>query len=1270
MRSMRWLTLVMASVMTGLCLSAPASAQNVEAPEGDVPAVLATAQDSDASVEDILRELMNEGNMLGGATGACCVCNGELEGCLETDAAGCLIVGGTFFEGVDCDDDPCQAINGSCCLPDDLVCPLDGANRPETVSREMCEAMGGTFVGRCRDCVDLAQEDPLCDIDGVCTFADGTCEILPFAMCNDAGGLYRGFIFQDDVEDDCSSYDHTGACCLSDGSIVQATEYECRRDGGLFQGYGVSNGAADCLIEVQVRHFSERAAQEGAEFGLKNFPDLGPDPSVGSPDFARSGFFAFDDDGGLRVLEKVTITQNGRAIFISSFENSQDTAQAAIREITNLGLRLDSQGFVPPFTIDSIDIKKGDLTGNEFTLCNSAVDPFDVCIFPATVLPNDAAGVPGIGTGEGMLEQVAPAIDPMFVGAGPIEFVARGAIEVSNGAGKFTFSNRGSVEGIVTVEYQFGLLGACCFCDGSCMILSEEDCLAMDGVYQGDGAACEDVECPILGACCLCTGECVDGVTQLECENELGGDFTAYTDPENCTLCDGDIVCEIFGACCLCTGECIENVTETECLNGLNGKTWTPYTDADNCTLCDEPDFVCPPLGACCFCTGECIEDTTEDECESDDGIWTPYTDSDDCILCDEIVCEPLGACCYCTGECEEGLTQIECESGNGEWTPYTDRENCDLCDEIECEPLGACCFCDGSDVVVCEDGLTEGECMALGGLFTVYTDRENCDLCDEITCPQIGACCLCDGTCVDTTQDECENELGGVYQGDCTACNDPGLVCEPFGYCCLLDGTCENTTQSQCDDLGGCFRECVFCEDASVSCEPGACCIGEECEFIPEICCDDFGGVFKGVGVPCEPNPCVVNCRGGCEEKGSLLVFSKIDLRFDASGELLQDTWLQIVNDYPQDVRVQLYFVNGDDPIFDAEGNLLEPGWNSFDNEIELTQDQTIAWSSANGGPVSPFTNLDPGTPPGRPVGDGSGEYMLRGFMLAWAIDFDGSEKDEIRWNHLAGTGTLIRYNEGGRAWEYNACAFQVPASIVGHGEFTGTPGTLFLDGSEYCGPGNVLMQTFQASGSTAYSGPFGGPDVVSDTDITLHPLNTDLTREGVPATTKAEYLIWNENEVKFSNTFRCIYCWDQTFISQYDQPNSFELLTLQTNFGKFRVDGKEGPQCTVLLPDGTELIAAEEPMVGLRAQHLFFGSVPAGPGSESAAAGVNMRWLGSEPAIIRYKVIDEPPQEGPAGGGDKPENPFEAAEMLFEDIADAIENMRREQRDRRIGN
>ncbi|MCP3903222.1 MAG: hypothetical protein GY715_06250 [Planctomycetes bacterium] len=234
---------------------------------------------------------------------------------------------------------------------------------------------------------------------------------------------------------------------------------------------------------------------------------------------------------------------------------------------------------------------------------------------------------------------------------------------------------------------------------------------------------------------------------------------------------------------------------------------------------------------------------------------------------------------------------------------------------------------------------------------------------------------------------------------------------------------------------------------------------------------------------VPVSDSPCPPPPRPSTAEKGSLLLFSKIDLRWDAAGGLLQDTFLSFTNDYPGDVRVQMYFINGDPPLPANGGERAHPGWNKVDNGVLLTGDQPTYWSALSGlpgpsgGGLAPFTVLDPGFPPGRPAPDGG--RMLRGYLIAWAV---AADSEEIRWNHLSGSGTIVNYADGS-AWEYGALSYAAVAP-VGNGNKTGSPGVLNLDSVEYAHSYDLLLMNFQAVGSSAFSGP---RQVLLDTDITL---------------------------------------------------------------------------------------------------------------------------------------------------------------------------------------
>jgi hypothetical protein len=379
--------------------------------------------------------------------------------------------------------------------------------------------------------------------------------------------------------------------------------------------------------------------------------------------------------------------------------------------------------------------------------------------------------------------------------------------------------------------------------------------------------------------------------------------------------------------------------------------------------------------------------------------------------------------------------------------------------------------------------------------------------------------------------------------------------------------------------------------------------------------------------------NPTFGDDRASTSKKGSLLIYPKVELRWAFSPEantffLTQDTVLTITNDFPEDVDVQYYFINGDpqlDPVFTGSPPILvergHPGWNNVDCQNPLTGDQSVYWSAFTGLPAGcqPFTALDPGSPPGRPDPDGGSDRVLRGFVMAWAVNDAG---EEIRWNHLSGTATLINYAQAA-AWEYNAYAYRALTTAAQGSPSDATPGELSMDGIEYDLNYDELILDFFAEGSFAFSSAAAGVTVINITDLTLAIVNVDLQQGGFPRSTKAVADIWNSNEVRFSGTERCITCWDQTLLSLFTffgPGNHFLLANLQSDKGKARIDGDASTIC----PGSTA-----EALVGAEAKFLFFVNT-----GGAAAAGSTLVGQGEDDtARILYDII-EPPDEAEQGG------------------------------------
>ncbi|MCP4593103.1 MAG: hypothetical protein GY842_20400, partial [bacterium] len=248
-----------------------------------------------------------------------------------------------------------------------------------------------------------------------------------------------------------------------------------------------------------------------------------------------------------------------------------------------------------------------------------------------------------------------------------------------------------------------------------------------------------------------------------------------------------------------------------------------------------------------------------------------------------------------------------------------------------------------------------------------------------------------------------------------------------------------------------------------------------------------------------------LTDVRGGITQKGSLIVFPKVELRWrfiENQWTLIQDTFLDLTNDNEDEVDVLIYYVNGDEPMAATNGEREHRGCNFEPISKTLTGNQPAYWSAYTGMPgpdgtsMPSWTLLDPGPAdqPGRPANDGSNDRVLRGYVLVWAVDDFGDGDREISWNHLKGDALLINYVDL-TAWEYNTWAFQSVDPAVQLGEATGTPGTLLLDGEEYeIVPGQLLLD-FYASGTVLpFNQQQGWSVKVVDTDLTLLPMLQDL--------------------------------------------------------------------------------------------------------------------------------------------------------------------------------
>ncbi len=146
-------------------------------------------------------------------------------------------------------------------------------------------------------------------------------------------------------------------------------------------------------------------------------------------------------------------------------------------------------------------------------------------------------------------------------------------------------------------DESFGLWGACCLPDGTCVMEYATLCYAnYEGIFVG--GECSENPCPDpIGACCnVSGGSACETYTEFDCES-VGGYWQGGATECETSICES----EARGACCLPYGGCEPYLTYQECeyehnddgMGGFDPNNWSPYT------TCEESDCspTCNPNG-------------------------------------------------------------------------------------------------------------------------------------------------------------------------------------------------------------------------------------------------------------------------------------------------------------------------------------------------------------------------------------------------------------------------------------------------------------------------------------------------------------------------------------------------------------------------------------------------------------------------------------------------------------------------------------------------
>ena len=275
--------------------------------------------------------------------------------------------------------------------------------------------------------------------------------------------------------------------------------------------------------------------------------------------------------------------------------------------------------------------------------------------------------------------------------------------------------------------------------------------------------------------------------------------------------------------------------------------------------------------------------------------------------------------------------------------------------------------------------------------------------------------------------------------------------------------------------------------------------------------------------------------------QKGSLLVWPKIVV--DRIGAVITaDTVVTIANDYTALVDVKCYW--------------MDEYQNIQDFAFRITKNQVV-WFRASDG-----MGMEGSKEVFVPPFDGS-----RGELKCWAVNVAGDK--QISWNHLFGTATIYDYRAG-EAWEYSTWNFA--ARAVDRNEPVGTGGELLLTGADggYDACPEYLLGTFVAKRDKIVLVDGVEP---YRSDLTLVPCKQDLRQDRIPTYTKAQFDIWNEDEVKSTGAYMCLKCWLETTLEPipvssagrgtYRNFDKFGIASLHTDLGFFRVTGVFSTAC-----------------------------------------------------------------------------------------------------------
>jgi len=340
--------------------------------------------------------------------------------------------------------------------------------------------------------------------------------------------------------------------------------------------------------------------------------------------------------------------------------------------------------------------------------------------------------------------------------------------------------------------------------------------------------------------------------------------------------------------------------------------------------------------------------------------------------------------------------------------------------------------------------------------------------------------------------------------------------------------------------------------------------------------------------------------------QKGSLLIFPLIDVRTTDTATTIID----ISNDSNRGTEVNCYYINDHKARVDFSFGVSPKGTVSWD---VLTHSGGIA-------------------PPAWPVG---GSFLQgdpnTGELVCFAVD--GAGANQVRFNHLTGTATVVYFNDKDanqhkQAFKYNAWAFTARSAIDTappvDGTPVGTPGDLVLSGADnpnvYDACPLYLIGVFSPGGLNFSGRPnvLGGV-TYKDNDLSISSCSQDLRQDFNINLTKIQFTVWNAFEENFTGAWQCM---DSVLTFGLDDPADYvpvnsQLINftygqLQTANARFMAQGVGSTQCPKSTPAG---------LLGVLTTSIGIGAPAAGGAEgEDAEIGNTIHGAGAETGFVLW--------------------------------------------------